>query len=241
MTEAEWLTCEDPPLMLRLPQEKDNHRGLWFYAAACCEHGLLDLPEQMSQLIRRVAQGVGERSVTPIELWLYLKTAQDWKEQFVADQEFDRAGCIRDWQYVLVDQLYPKSLDEFMRVVGSGGEGVHQRGYRAANWAIGHGYGRDGPVLRNNTSKNIRLDLDLLRDLFGNPFRPVAVGRAERTPTVLALAELIHNDRAFDRLPILGDALEDAGCTNAAILDHCRSAGVHVRGCWLLDLILART
>jgi hypothetical protein len=54
------------------------------------------------------------------------------------------------------------------------------------------------------------------------------------------LAQSIYTDRAFDRLPILADALEEAGCDNADILEHCRSGGEHVRGCWVLDLILRK-
>ena len=61
------------------------------------------------------------------------------------------------------------------------------------------------------------------------------------TPTVVQLAQSIYDDRAFDRLPILADALEEAGCTDAAILDHCRGPGPHVRGCWAVDLLLGKT
>ena len=50
----------------------------------------------------------------------------------------------------------------------------------------------------------------------------------------------MHDDRAFDRLPILADALEDAGCDNADVLAHCRGEGPHVRGCWVVDLILGK-
>jgi hypothetical protein len=80
----------------------------------------------------------------------------------------------------------------------------------------------------------------LLSDIFGNPFRPVALNPAWRTANVTALAESIYTDRAFDRLPILADALEDAGCDNAEILNHCRAGGVHVRGCWVVDLVLGK-
>jgi hypothetical protein len=73
----------------------------------------------------------------------------------------------------------------------------------------------------------------LLRDLFGNPFRPVACDPAWRTPSVRRLAEVIYEEGAFDRLPILADALEEAGCDNADILSHLRGPGPHVRGCWL--------
>jgi len=81
----------------------------------------------------------------------------------------------------------------------------------------------------------------LLRDIFGNPFRPVAFDPAWRTATATSLAEAIYADRAFDRLPILADALEDAGCTSADVLEHCRQPGEHVRGCWVVDLVLAKS
>jgi uncharacterized protein DUF6331 len=61
-----------------------------------------------------------------------------------------------------------------------------------------------------------------------------------RTSTVLALAQGIYDERAFDRLPILADALEDAGCDNEEMLAHCRGAGPHARGCWVVDLVLGK-
>lgn len=80
----------------------------------------------------------------------------------------------------------------------------------------------------------------LVRDIFGNPFRPVIVNRSWLTSTVTALAEGIYADRAFDRMPILADALQDAGCDSTDILGHCRSDGPHVRGCWVIDLLLGK-
>ncbi|QEL17428.1 hypothetical protein [Limnoglobus roseus] len=79
-----------------------------------------------------------------------------------------------------------------------------------------------------------------LRDIFGNPFRPVNFSPAWLTPTVVSLAEGIYEDRAFDRLPILADALQDAGCEDADVLGHCRGDGVHVRGCWVVDGVLGK-
>jgi hypothetical protein len=81
-------------------------------------------------------------------------------------------------------------------------------------------------------------DVDLVREVMGNPYRCVALDPAWRTPTVMALARAAYHDRAFDRLPILADALEEAGCTDAEVLAHCRGPGPHVRGCWALDLVL---
>ncbi len=81
----------------------------------------------------------------------------------------------------------------------------------------------------------------IVRDIFGIlPFRNLPFAPAWRTSTVVALADGIYQDRAFDRMPILADALEDAGCDNEDILDHCRGDGPHVRGCWVVDLVLSK-
>jgi hypothetical protein len=81
---------------------------------------------------------------------------------------------------------------------------------------------------------------DLIRCLAGNPFRPAAFDPAWRTATVVALAEGIYEERAFDRMPILADALQDAGCDNTEIFQHCRGGGPHCRGCWVIDLLLGK-
>jgi hypothetical protein len=74
----------------------------------------------------------------------------------------------------------------------------------------------------------------------GNPFRPVTLDRSWQTTTTMALAQAIYDERAFERLPVLADALEESGCTDAEILNHCRIPGVHVRGCWVVDLVLEK-
>ena len=80
-----------------------------------------------------------------------------------------------------------------------------------------------------------------LRDIFGNPFRPVAFSPAWRTDTALTLARTMYESREFSAMPILADALQDAGCDNTDILDHCRNPKqVHVRGCWVVDLVLGK-
>jgi hypothetical protein len=77
-----------------------------------------------------------------------------------------------------------------------------------------------------------------IRDIFGNPFRPLTINPSWLTSTVLALASGIYSEKAFDRMPQLADALQDAGCDNEDILNHCRQPGQHCRGCWVVDLIL---
>ncbi|MCE9566659.1 MAG: hypothetical protein K8U57_31940 [Planctomycetes bacterium] len=82
---------------------------------------------------------------------------------------------------------------------------------------------------------------DLLREIFGNPFRPVAFDPAWGSDTVMSLAKHIYESRDFSAMPILADALQDAGCDNADILNHCRGNGPHVRGCWVVDLVLGKS
>jgi len=103
----------------------------------------------------------------------------------------------------------------------------------------------------------------LLRDVFGNPWRPVRwqeyqpdstegglmlpcwTDEAYRIRqwnggTVVSIARAIYDDRRFEDMPVLADALEEVGCTDEAILAHCRQPGEHVRGCWVIDLILGK-
>jgi hypothetical protein len=81
----------------------------------------------------------------------------------------------------------------------------------------------------------------LLRDVFGNPFRPVSFEPAWRTSQARALAQTAIEDRHFEDLPLLADALEEAGCADEAILSHLRGPGPHARGCWVVDLVLNRS
>jgi hypothetical protein len=95
-------------------------------------------------------------------------------------------------------------------------------------------------IEHSNKGNESELVAHWLLDIFGNPFRPVAHNPTWLTSTAVSLAGGIYADRAFDRLPILADALEDAGCSDEAILGHLRGPGPHVAGCWAVDLILGK-
>jgi hypothetical protein len=80
-----------------------------------------------------------------------------------------------------------------------------------------------------------------LRDIFGNPFRTVTLDPAWLTSDVQALARQMYDSGDFSTMPILADALQDAGCNDEEILSHCRDPkATHVRGCWVLDLLLGK-
>ncbi len=88
-------------------------------------------------------------------------------------------------------------------------------------------------------AKNAQL-CDQLRDLIGYPFRQVSIHSAWLDPDVLAIAKQMLKRKSFEKMPILADALEEAGCDDEEILAHCRNGKEHVAGCWLLELILEK-
>jgi hypothetical protein len=81
---------------------------------------------------------------------------------------------------------------------------------------------------------------ELLRDIFGNPFREGGVEPRWLSRKLLKLSSSMYDARSFDRMPELGDLLERAGCSDADLLGHCRFPGEHVRGCWVVDLLLGK-
>ena len=97
------------------------------------------------------------------------------------------------------------------------------------------GKGQKGKEADAAAAEQRQKQCELLRDLFGNPFRPVTFVKEWKTTNVLAMAKTIYDQHAFERLPVLGDALEEAGCSDPAVLDHCRGVGPHFRGCWVID------
>jgi|SRR5947209_2413207 hypothetical protein len=88
--------------------------------------------------------------------------------------------------------------------------------------------------------EQLNLQATIFRDIVGNPFDPVVLDPRWKTDDTLGLARGIYEDRAFGRLPILADALMDAGCDDDRLLAHCRGRRPHTRGCWAVDLILGK-
>ncbi len=87
-----------------------------------------------------------------------------------------------------------------------------------------------------------RVQLQLARDIFGNPFRTIVLDSRWHTSTAVGLARTMYDARDFGAMPILADALQDAGCEDESVLTHCRDAKqVHVRGCWVVDRVLGKS
>jgi hypothetical protein len=107
-------------------------------------------------------------------------------------------------------------------------------------WRLGEMSPNNSKVLPELFLEQSARGAALVRDVFGNVFRPVTLNTAWPTTPVTSLAQAMYDSRDFAAMPILADALEEAGCNNPDILVHCRGDGPHVRGCWVVDLILGK-
>jgi hypothetical protein len=114
-------------------------------------------------------------------------------------------------------------------------------------FALQRGTGRilssDFPPVAADCAPEERQQAIVVRELFGNPFRPFVLEPdwlAWNDGTVRRIAQRIYDERLFHDTPILADALEEAGCTNEDVLAHLRRPNTHARGCWALDLVLGK-
>jgi hypothetical protein len=226
MTESEWFACSDVRFMLEHLEDRVSERKARLFGAAACQllwQGKDHEPFSSTvQLIEAAADAPAQKK--------NLKSARAslrelMERGFTSDERLVGKAL---WQAAWISETLrlPRWLlaatvaDTVVAAVMPTGMTTAEAKVRARKQLV-----------------------SLFCDLVGNPFSPGGVDpawAASNMSTVQRLAQAIYDDRAFDRLPILADALEDAGCTNQEILAHCRSGGDHVRGCWVVDLLLAK-
>lgn len=221
MTEQEWLACTDLTLMSTFLWNRATERKLRLFACACCYRIWHLIQDERSRKAVLVAERHADGFATERELADAHRQAQE------AAKRSPTPGGRRPFDADAVCCLtlpnnettaYGFSTYWFRTTAGN------------AAYAV--------------SIKDIQIEqseqLGILHDIFGNPFRPVTLESSWLTPTVTALAKTIYQDRAFDNLPILADALEEGGCNNAEILGHCRGPEPHCRGCFVVDLLLGK-
>ena len=210
MTEDKWLACADPETLLwfLLRREDLTERKQRLFAAACCRRIWHLLRDERSRAAVEVAERWADGNASPEDLLAAFCLANDATAELRS--EGGAASYAASAAEDLVDGERLGLWDSWLEASLAGEPGQPEGPAQAA----------------------------LVRDIFGNPFRPATIVTGWLSPTVASLARGIYEDRTFDRLPILADALEEAGCTSGELLDHCRCGGPHVRGCWAVDLIL---
>jgi hypothetical protein len=237
MTEQEWLSSDDlGKLIYFLPSTGERKWRL--FTVACC-HTIQSLLHDRRSLnaidvIERIADG--EASSHELEV------IHEAACEALAESKPER----KKWPVEDIARVIslPKR-DAKGSAQGTAGWVTLTVGQRAWKAAAGEKNRRwQKKTMRTAWNEERRRQCSLLRDIFHNPFQQFpcidSAWVAWNDRTIHKLAHLIYDEKVFDRLPILADALEKAGCTNPDILNHCRMPGPHVRGCWVVDLLLGK-
>ena len=253
MTEAEWLTPSDDAITicrkLDFLMGKASERKFNLFRFACCRqiwHLLLhDLYRQAVEAAERLIEGQSTRE----ELNSVIQSAENMVSAVQASSSRSprrileiRAATVAihaaraDYEWL----SFPDTASYACCIV--------QEATSAACWATAtdacwHSEAStpspEWPdVYQQVQQATLRLHGMALLDVFGNPFCSVALDPTWLTPSVFKLAQTIYEERAFDRLLNVAEVLQEAGCNNEEILSHCREPGPHVRGCWVVDLLL---
>jgi hypothetical protein len=210
----------DPGRLLLLLRDRASARKLRLFAVACYRTDLIDLGNRGDGAERAavaVAEAMADGRADSV--------ARDAAERGLSS--LVEADCDGDPSLLAVPYPLIAPRFEWWDAANCAGRVVDRCRYDSSAYP---GQAKDAEAEQEQ----------LIRDLFGNPFRSVVIDPRWRTADVAGLARGAYEDRDFARLPILADALTDAGCEAELILDHCRSHGPHVRGCWVVDLLLGK-
>jgi hypothetical protein len=244
MTEAQWLACEDDPWeMFETMAPICIERKGRLLAIACLRRIWRVLDDMRSRRLVEVADQFVEGTVG-LEEWA-VATSEAWQAHYEASERFRQLH--REARYDL-------TAPDGERIVWAhgvaAGLGSVMTLPHITNWReqVLHVISQASSVFakppaptEEEYNRELLAQCILLREIFGNPFCPISFSPAWRTDTALSLAHQMYESRDFGAMPILADALQDAGCDSDDILNHCRDANAtHVRGCWVVDLVLGK-
>lgn len=213
MTENEWLSSRNPQRMLRFLRSSATDRQFRLFALYLCQQN--------------------SASPAPPELNKSLAFVDQWLTH--SPSEAQRAWAEEDAYNAL--QQYPPGQTPSMAIAAW--ELPGHSAYSAAN-AISLLFQKEAEQ-DHQQERHCRLQCEILRELVGNPFRPVQKLTLPHGSPTEQMALWIHRNEDFELLPVLGDALQDSGCTDETMLDHCYQPGAHRRGCWVLEEIVSRS
>ncbi len=242
MTEAEWLGAKAPSALIGFLDDPKQKRRLRLFALACCHRLSRFITDRRSIAAVEFADRYAEVGVRGRKGRASIAEAAD-AVYTELDVERDRATentiqfaevLVRIGGSLAAARLLHNDEKAVARAVPE-----FLTSSTAFEWALLNCGNR--PVWKPEAMRpEEQQQVAILRDIFGNPFRPVAFSASWRTDTALSLARQMYESREFGAMPILADALQDAGCENEDILSHCRGEGPHVRGCWVVDLVLGK-
>jgi hypothetical protein len=249
VTEAEWLAT--PHLYHKidsLERQAGNDRRLRLFACACCRRAWDLLQVDAARRIVELSEAYADGEATEAELQLANSLPEFAGLDALYERE-DRPEATVQLSACVVDALEAarclasSQVDILLVVQNTSRVLAHDFIRSSQNFQMGRSPGHDEAEFAEKEK--------LLRDIFGNPFRPTPVAAPPwlrwNGGTVQQLALVAYQHRGLPegmldpvRLAALADALEDAGCTDADLLGHLRGPGPHVRGCWAVDLVLGK-
>ncbi len=248
MTEQDWLQTSDLEAMLRYLNDKVSERKFRLTECAFRRRFWHLLTDERNRRAIEAAERYADGIISREELRVAEAHAEAAYQELLDLHFPDRAVSRSFWGGVVSAAQHSARSDYDMPELFAGRDNPERfRSLGNLIWIATAAYpigdeesGRNG---HNAINAEHAVQAVLLRDLFGNPFRPVMIQPSWllwNDGTVPKIAQAIYDEQAFDRLPVLSDALEEAGCDDPDLLDHCRQPGQHVRGCWLVDLLCGR-
>jgi hypothetical protein len=223
VTEKEWLECADPTPMLEFFGGKAVERKLQLFVCAACRRHWPLLEDECLRNAVESSERYADGTVDQAELARVAAAAWPIVRPLPKHAPGYHVAWAAAWSTAPANRYFAENASAYL-LDDTGGIIKYLLKALGIVAARQHRLSQAG----------------LLCDIFGNPFRPITVERTWLTPNVVAVAQTIYEERRFQDMPILADALEEPGCTNADILNHCRGPGPHVRGCWVVDLILGK-
>jgi hypothetical protein len=248
MTEGEWMSCTDPTRMLKLLRGKISDRKLRLFGVACCRRIWHLLPDERSRHAVAVAELFADGLVTKAEAEAAGNAAAEVSRDDlygIAAEVGWRAARAADHLLPLPEEAWQlKAVWEYVAVAMEGEQLVKEGTTPEMLDAWSDQSVESGRSMGWTAINPDAILADVLREVVG----PLPVLRVAINPaiflgnggTIPKLAQGIYDDRGFDRMPLLADALEDAGCDHGEIVAHCRGQGPHSRGCWVIDLVLGK-
>jgi hypothetical protein len=235
MSEKRWLEGLDPDPMLDFLGDKISQRKLRLLACAACRYVWPHLVDERSRNAVEVAEHFADGLASVDEL----KKAYEQACRAYGDLDpTSGTDVCRAAAAVHNACWFEDFLDTAKRSLGCAVDvAMWQAALDVDTGKMAHAPDWELLVEKREKGKMARL----VREVFGNPFKPVAIEPSWQTSSVTALAQSIYDDRAFDRLPELAGCLELGGCDCKILLDHCRDHRLHYRGCWVVDLVLGKT
>jgi hypothetical protein len=235
MTEAEWLNATDPEPIIAFLTESGKERKLRLFNCACCRRIWPFLVEESRRQVEATEQ-CADGLLSAEEAEVSGKASYDSVVKLSETVDMDTVLYATQTIANVTDPTGAKYVSSGV---------VTTVGVHAVPGDVRDREPHDEAAFTEAATPHWEGErlahVSLLRDIFGNPFRSVEFDAEWRTSTAVLLAKQMYESRDFDAMPILADALQDAGCDNADILSHCRDAnGVHVRGCWVVDLVLGK-